>query len=74
MKGVSFWNETRLSFLSKGKQDNGVKRTYKELTVCTRSGVYSEQTVNSKVEKLEMEEAKEVRHSKKLAQWQDWGM
>lgn len=43
-------------------------RTYKELIVCTRSGVLSEQTVDYKVEKLEMEEVNEVRCSEKLAQ------
>ena len=64
---MACWNETRLSLLSKGKQDNGVERTCKELTVCKRSGVYGEQTVDSKVEKLKVEEVKEVRHSKKLA-------
>lgn len=43
-------------------------RTYKELTACTRSGVLSEQAVDSKVEKLAMEEVNEVRCSEKLTQ------
>lgn len=43
-------------------------RTHKELTSCTRSSVHSEQTVDSKVEELEMEEVNEVRFREKLAQ------
>lgn len=34
-------NETRLSLFSKGKQSNGIGRSYKELTTFIRDGAYS---------------------------------
>lgn len=68
MEEMTGWNETRLSLLSKGKQDNRVERIHKELIVCTGSGIYGEWTVDCKVQKLEMEEVKGVRCSEKLVQ------
>lgn len=59
---------TRLSLFSKGKQSNGVERTYPDLTVCIRNGTCGEWTLDPKAEKWEREEADGVRCGEKLAQ------
>lgn len=59
---------TRLSLFSKGKQSNGVERTYPDLTVCIRNGTCGEWTLDPKAEKWEREEGDGVRCGEKLAQ------